>query len=153
MTLLKHQFNVSNSYVLHKLRLVLFPWRHRPWSRKVRRSEVNGQTEGWQPPREDINSPDLYIPGQFPCFACPCHSLLTCFFPVMALVTYILLIALQTGLEKRFNPEVLGLTASTAIAILIIEFMFIKLGCYFLNIQGQGQVIDIFAYGGYKFVG
>lgn len=64
MTLLKHQFNVSNFYVLRKLRLVLFPWRHRPWSRKVRRSEVNGQSEGWQPPREDINSPDLYIPGR-----------------------------------------------------------------------------------------
>jgi YIF1 len=61
--LLKHHFNVSNSYVLHKLRLVLFPWRHRPWTRKIRRSEVNGQTEGWQPPREDINSPDLYIPS------------------------------------------------------------------------------------------
>lgn len=63
VSLLKHHFNVSNSYVLHKLRLVLFPWRHRPWTRKVRRSEVNGQTEGWQPPREDINSPDLYIPS------------------------------------------------------------------------------------------
>ncbi|KDQ10705.1 hypothetical protein BOTBODRAFT_115475 [Botryobasidium botryosum FD-172 SS1] len=135
LPLLKHHFNVSNSYVLHKLRLVVFPWRHRPWSRQMRRTvDHNGQTGGWQPPREDINSPDLYI-------------------PTMAFVTYILISALKTGLEKRFNPEVLGLTASKALAALLLEFMTIKLGCYFLNIQGPGQVVDVFAYGGYKFIG
>ena len=61
MSMLKHHFNVSNSYVIKKLQIVLFPWRHKPWSRRVRRLE-NGQSE-WSPPREDINSPDLYIPG------------------------------------------------------------------------------------------
>ena len=60
-TVLKYHFNVSNSYVIRKLRLVVFPWMHKPWSRKMRRSE-QGQTE-WQPPRDDINSPDLYIPS------------------------------------------------------------------------------------------
>ena len=73
---LQHSFNVSNSYVLNKLRLVLFPWRHvrrtpvdrtdvaqRPWSRLIKRSETSGQAEGYKPPREDINSPDLYIPS------------------------------------------------------------------------------------------
>lgn len=60
VTMLKHHFNVSNSYVMHKLQLVVFPWRHKPWTRKVRRTEA-GHTE-WQPPRDDINSPDLYIP-------------------------------------------------------------------------------------------
>jgi protein transport protein YIF1 len=59
---LKHYFNVTNSYVINKLFLVLFPWRHKPWSRKATMGP-NGQ-EGWfQPPREDINSPDMYIPG------------------------------------------------------------------------------------------
>ena len=58
--MLKHHFNVSNSYVIKKIQLVLFPWFHKPWSRKLRRTE-QGQTE-WQPPRNDINSPDLYIP-------------------------------------------------------------------------------------------
>ena len=62
--MLKHHFNVSNSYVIKKLQIVLFPWRHKPWSRRVRRLE-NGQSE-WSPPREDINSPDLYIPGTPP---------------------------------------------------------------------------------------
>jgi hypothetical protein len=133
VALLKHHFNVSNSYVLWKLRLLLFPWRHRPWSRKVRRSDVNGQPEGWQPPREDINSPDLYI-------------------PTMALVTYVLLATLKAGLDSHFHPDILGLTASKALSVVLVEFMFIKLGCYLLNIQGQGQVTDLVSYGGYKFV-
>jgi len=130
--LLKHHFNVSNTYVIRKLRLVLFPWMHKPWARRVRRSE-QGQSE-WQPPREDINSPDLYIPS-------------------MALVTYILLAALQSGLQERFHPEVLGQSASRALAVVLLDFVFVKMGCYFLNVQGPSQVVDLIAYGGYKFVG
>ena len=62
---LKHYFNVSNGYVLQKLGLVLFPWRHKPWSRgESQRTGASGQMEGYfLPPREDINSPDMYIPG------------------------------------------------------------------------------------------
>ena len=59
---LKPYFNVSSSYVLGKLRLLVFPWRHKPWSRQMRRNEVSGAME-YKPPREDINAPDLYIPG------------------------------------------------------------------------------------------
>jgi len=59
---MKHYFNVSNSYVVKKLYLVLFPWRHRPWSRKQAMG-ANGQDGIFLPPREDINSPDMYIPG------------------------------------------------------------------------------------------
>ncbi|KAF6743844.1 hypothetical protein DFP72DRAFT_748716, partial [Ephemerocybe angulata] len=50
-------FNVSNSYVLHKLRRVLLPWLHKPWARRTKRTE-QGLHE-WQPPRDDVNSPDL----------------------------------------------------------------------------------------------
>jgi protein transport protein YIF1 len=60
---LKPYFNVSTSYVLRKICLLMFPWRHKPWSRQMRRNEVSGATEGFKPPREDINAPDLYIPG------------------------------------------------------------------------------------------
>ncbi|KDQ55432.1 hypothetical protein JAAARDRAFT_71293 [Jaapia argillacea MUCL 33604] len=132
LSLLKHHFNVSNSYVIRKLRLLIFPWRHRPWTRKIRRSE-QGQSE-WQPPREDINSPDLYI-------------------PVMAMVTYVLFSALHAGLQGRFRPELLGVSASTAVFVVLLDFLFVKLGCYFLNIQGPSQVVDLVSYGGYKFVG
>ncbi|TDL20243.1 protein transporter yif1 [Rickenella mellea] len=129
---LKHHFNVSNSYVIRKIRLILFPWRHKRWTRSNRPSE-QGQAQ-WLPPRDDLNAPDLYI-------------------PVMAFVTYILLAALQSGLQDRFHPEVLGKVASRAMAIVLAEFFFIIAGCYFLNITGSSQVTDLFAYVGYKFVG
>ena len=41
----------------------------------------------------------------------------------------------------------------TVLTIVLMEFAFIQLGCYFLSIQGQGQIINLVAYGGYKFVG
>jgi hypothetical protein len=162
---LKHYFNVSNSYVLHKLRLVLFPWRHKPWSRAHRHSggrstggvtpggntpavpaypgmsEADGNmngvsklSEGFAPPREDVNSPDLYIPA-------------------MSVVTYVLLVAVIRGLESRFHPEALGVSLSKALGIMFFEFILVKLGCYLLNIQGEHTVVDLFAYSGYKFLG
>ncbi|PWN91946.1 YIF1-domain-containing protein [Acaromyces ingoldii] len=175
LAVLKHYFNVSNSYVLHKLRLVLFPWRHRPWSRALRHgsgpavggvppaslsmrggpgssggAQENGpaygssassgpsgsskMTEGYAAPREDVNSPDLYI-------------------PVMALVTYVLLVSVIRGLESRFHPEVFGLILSRALGIVFFEFAAVKLGCYLLNIQGDHTMVDLLAYSGYKFVG
>jgi hypothetical protein len=60
----KHYFNVSNSYVVNKLLIVLFPWRHRPWTRR-QAVGPNGQDSMYLPPREDINSPDMYIPGKW----------------------------------------------------------------------------------------
>ena len=52
----------------------------------------------------------------------------------MALVTYILLAALHSGLNSRFHPEILGITASKALAVVLLDFCFVKSGCYFLNI-------------------
>lgn len=89
---------------------------------------------------------------------------------VMALVTYVLLAALYSGLDSRFHPEILGSAASKAFAVVILDLAFIYLGCYFLNIQvrawlyfvrrwsneclqGQSQLLDLLAYDGYKFVG
>jgi len=71
----------------------------------------------------------------------------------MALVTYILLAGIVAGAQSRFGPELLGRAASRALAIVMIEFLTIKLGTYFLNIGGEGTVVDLVAYSGYKFVG
>ncbi|KAJ9155218.1 Er to golgi transport protein yif1 [Pleurostoma richardsiae] len=130
---LKHYFNVTNSYVINKLFLVLFPWRHKPWSRK-QTTGPNGQ-EGWYlPPRDDINSPDMYI-------------------PVMSLVTYILLSTLIAGIQGHFQPELLGYTATTAGVVVAVEILGLKLGCYLLSISNESQLLDLVAYSGYKFVG
>lgn len=130
---LKHYFNVSNGYVVNKLFLVLFPWRHKPWSRK-QSIGPNGQ-EGWfLPPRDDLNSPDMYI-------------------PTMAFVTYILLFTLIAGLRGEFQPELFGLIAGWASLAVVVEILGLKLGCYLLSISNESQLLDLIAYSGYKFVG
>ncbi|KAF9043033.1 YIF1-domain-containing protein [Panaeolus papilionaceus] len=126
---IKHHFNVSNSYVIKKMQLVLFPWLHKPWSRRPRAPQGE-----YMPPRDDLNSPDLYI-------------------PVMAVVTYIIFTALLSGIEGKFHPQILGEAASRAMIVMLLDCGFVKLGCYVLNIQGSSQFVDILAYGGYKFVG
>ncbi|EAW08743.1 protein transporter YIF1 [Aspergillus clavatus NRRL 1] len=142
---LKHYFNVSNSYVLNKLVLVLFPWRHKPWSRQQARLTTsstgpNGQISQQQyssmflPPRDDLNSPDMYI-------------------PVMAIVTYILLSAMLAGFRGNFHPELLGSTTTTAIAVIVFEILCLKLAMYILSINNESQLLDLVAYSGYKFVG
>ncbi|EFX01999.1 er to golgi transport protein yif1 [Grosmannia clavigera kw1407] len=133
VNVLKHYFNVSNSYVINKLFLVLFPWRHKPWSR--RQTVGPAGQEGWYlPPRDDLNSPDMYI-------------------PVMSVVTYILLSTLLAGLRGQFEPELLGYTASKAMAVTGVEILGLKLGCYLLSISNTSQLLDLVAYSGYKFVG
>ena len=71
----------------------------------------------------------------------------------MAFVTYILLSAFLSGIQGHFSPENFSVTASYAFAVVLFEIVAIKLGCYLLSIGGQGQVLDLVAYGGYKFVG
>lgn len=74
----------------------------------------------------------------------------------MALVTYILLSALHSGVAGKFNPALFGSLASRAIGVLLLDFFFVRLGCYLLGVQtgsGGGGTADLVAYGGYKFVG
>ncbi|KAG0346859.1 hypothetical protein BG004_000664 [Podila humilis] len=131
---LQHYFNVSNLYVVSKLKLLIFPWRHKVWTRTLKRSETTGEVVGYLPPREDVNSPDLYI-------------------PVMAFVTYILLVAVSAGTSNKFSPEILGPTASTALSVILLEISVIKLCTYILNISSEVSMLDLLAYSGYKFVG
>ncbi|CAJ0911736.1 7853_t:CDS:2, partial [Entrophospora sp. SA101] len=86
------------------------------------------------PPREDINSPDLYIPA-------------------MAFVTYVLLTGIVAGTKHKFHPEVLGINATTGLLLVILELLFIKIGCYLLNITSETQFLDFLSYSGYKFIG
>lgn len=71
----------------------------------------------------------------------------------MAFVTYILVAALQSGLQSRFHPEIFGVVATKAIVVLVLDFLLVKGGCYLLGIQGTNPIVDLIAYGGYKFVG
>ena len=71
----------------------------------------------------------------------------------MGLVTYVLLSTLVAGLKGDFKPELLGVTATTSIIIVVMEIIALKLGCYLLSISSQSQLYDLIAYSGYKFVG
>ncbi|KAG5460116.1 MAG: hypothetical protein BJ554DRAFT_7878, partial [Olpidium bornovanus] len=130
------------------------------WARAVVRSELDGRVEAYKPPREDINSPDLYVPGNFSrvptgvfrfiarkllkvpgdFFRCSCAP--NPFAAVMALVTYVLLVGIAFGQKSN-----------TALAIMFFEVLLLKLGCYLLNISTEVQLLDLIAYSGYKFVG
>ncbi|KAG0336762.1 hypothetical protein BG004_007908, partial [Podila humilis] len=72
---------------------------------------------------------------------------------IMAFVTYILLVGIAEGTKGGFKPEMLGLTASSSFAVVILEFVMIKLFVYLLNIASDAPLLDLIAYSGYKFVG
>ena len=119
---------------------MLFPWRHKPWSRQQRPAAAGSAPDQgsysyyFLPPREDLNSPDMYI-------------------PVMAFVTYILLSTLLAGMRGNFHPEVMGSTFGYALFVVIVEILILKLGTYLLAITNESQLMDLVAYSGYKFVG
>jgi len=125
---MKYYFNVNNSYVFNKIKLLLFPLRHRSWKRRI---ISTGTGDDFLPPRDDINAPDLYIPS-------------------MAFVTYVLLVSFVYGTVSKFTPELIGMTASTALAVLTLEVLLIKAGFYVINVGVP--VLDLVAYCGYKFV-
>ena len=73
---------------------------------------------------------------------------------VMALTTYILVAAIHAGSRGLFDPQILGQTLSRSFAVLVLEFVALKLGCYLLGpIGDDGTVLELVAYEGYKFVG
>lgn len=74
------------------------------------------------------------------------------YIPTMALVTYILLSTLLAGLRGAFHPELLGYTASLAMAVMAAEVVVLKTGTYLLAITSSSQLLDLVAYSGYKFV-
>eukprot|EP00164_Ancoracysta_twista_P000587 GFYU01000778.1.p1 GENE.GFYU01000778.1~~GFYU01000778.1.p1 ORF type:complete len:352 (+),score=90.31 GFYU01000778.1:112-1167(+) len=128
---LKCYFNVSNSYVVNKLKVLLCPYIHKSWPR--RRSGGEGDQAVYLPPRDDVNAPDLYI-------------------PLMAFVTYVLLVGYALGTAGAFTPDQLGGTGSTGIVVCVLEILAVKLGFYLLNAR-RLPWLDILAYSGYKYVG
>ncbi|CCH44106.1 putative membrane protein [Wickerhamomyces ciferrii] len=133
---IKYYFKVSNSYVLSKLLLILYPFQNKSWLRSYRRSDdsnnqVDAGTELYAYPLEDKNAVDLYI-------------------PLMGTVTYILLLALLAGLKGEFHPEVFGFKTSSTLAYLLLDLTVLKLGLYLLGVNSK--IWDLVSYIGYKFV-
>lgn len=71
----------------------------------------------------------------------------------MSFVTYVLLVGIHMGLDKKkksFSPDVLGMTATSSIFILLVEVLLLKGGSSIIA-GSDAPVLDLFAYCGYKF--
>lgn len=126
---LKFYFTINNSYVFSKLKILLLPFRHKKWSRKLAPSG-----DSYLPPSEDVNCPDLYI-------------------PLMAFTTWVLLVGFLLGIEDRFTPDLLGSLLIRGFIFLLIEVGLIKLGFYLLSVPNNLPFLDVLANSGYKFFG
>jgi len=124
---LKYYFAVDTPYVMKKLGLIMFPYAHTDWSLKFDKSEPVA-------PRYEINAPDLYIPS-------------------MAFVTYILLWGYIQGTQNKFNPEQLGMQASSVLGWLLVELFLIVIGTYIIGINAGVKYLDLLSILGYKYVG
>ena len=120
-------FDVTNSYVLKKLQLVILPFLSSgEWQQELGSDGLPGS------PRFNKHAPDLYI-------------------PLMSFITFILLTGLKSGYSGNFSPQILGLTASSSIIFLCFELLIVYGGFYFLQ-SSLPSILDLLAYCSYKFV-
>ncbi|QLG70172.1 hypothetical protein HG535_0A01110 [Zygotorulaspora mrakii] len=129
---LSHYFQVTTAYVLRKLQIILMPFLNKSNWQRLPDPQVQG---AFLPPKDDVNSPDLYI-------------------PVMGLVTYILIWNMQKGLQGDFNPENLYYKLSSTLAFVGLDLVILKLGLYLLVSTNSptASFIELICYVGYKFV-
>lgn len=133
---LSHYFQVTTDYVLRKLKLILLPFYSKNTWQRLPGSQLQGPGSiSFLPPKDDINSPDLYI-------------------PIMGLVTYILIWNVQRGLEGSFNPENLYYKLSSTLAFVVLDLVILKLGLYLLvsTSSPTSSFTELVCYVGYKFI-
>ena len=144
---LKYYFHVNNRYVLNKLYILLLPFTHKHWKRQPVDSNEQldqyGQpavgaalSSAYKPPSEDVNAPDLYI-------------------PTMAFFTYILLMSYAyaaTHAERTFDPELIGVLASSTLVALLLETALCRFGLYLISADNVPHLLDLLAFLSYKYV-
>jgi hypothetical protein len=123
--MLKPYFRVSNRYVLKKFEMVLFP------CRRVFKKET-WKREEEKEPLADANAPDLYL-------------------PLMACITFVLIIGWLEGKGGQFTPDVLGHIMSISLALLAVEVVAIYVAVRAVKGVPLGW-FDTIAYCGYKYV-
>lgn len=129
-------FQVTTSYVINKLRVILVPFTNKNWQR-IPDAQQNGGNEqmSFLAPKDDINSPDMYI-------------------PIMGMVTYILIWNTQEGLKGSFNPDNLYYKLSSTVAFVLLDLAILKLGLYLLVSTNSKttNLTELVCFVGYKFV-
>ncbi|KAJ6319328.1 hypothetical protein OIU78_014866 [Salix suchowensis] len=127
----QYYFQVNDHYVRNKLKIVLLPFLNRGhWTRIT---EPVGGRLSYEPPINDINAPDLYI-------------------PCMAFATYLVLAGISLGLSGKFTPEALNWKFVTGMMGWFSEVMLLKVSILSLG-GGEAPLLDMVAYAGYTFTG
>jgi hypothetical protein len=87
----------------------------------------------WALPKQDLNSPDLYI-------------------PLMAFMTYVLLYGLRAGVgsDSTFTPDLLIQAVWRCLILQLLECGLIKFGVNMMSVSIS--FLDVYAYTGYKYV-
>ncbi|KAJ6329630.1 hypothetical protein OIU77_011159 [Salix suchowensis] len=109
-------------------------WRYqyfRPLDKKV--TEPVGGRLSYEPPINDINAPDLYI-------------------PCMAFATYLVLAGISLGLSGKLTPEALNWKFVTGMMGWFSELMLLKVSILFTG-RREAPLLDMVAYAGYTFTG
>ena len=122
---LKPYFRVSNRYVIKKVEMLLFP------CRRVLKKDT-WQREVGKDPSGDANAPDLYL-------------------PLMACITFVLLVGFLDGRRGDFTPDVLGSIMTKSLGLLALEVVAIYVAVRVFKGVPLGW-FDVAAYGGYKYL-
>ncbi|KAL6211034.1 hypothetical protein ACLB2K_011061 [Fragaria x ananassa] len=127
----QYYFQVNAHYVRNKLKIILFPFLHRGhWTRIT---EPIGGRLSYNPPINDINAPDLYI-------------------PFMTFATYLVLAGISLGLSGKFSPEALNWQFVKGMGSWLFQAMLLKASLTSLG-GGEAPLLDMIAYAGYTFTG
>jgi len=127
----KYYFDVNNSYVVRKIKLILAPYLEiSEWKRMQNEYD---QSQSMMPASQDIQAPDLYI-------------------PMISLITYVLIVGFILGTDNRFDPEILGIKTTKCVVLWLLEVGIIKIGFFMLHIT-NAPFFEVLSYSGYKFIG
>ncbi|CBK21657.2 uncharacterized protein [Blastocystis hominis] len=126
----KKYFQVSNQYVVAKLRLILFPFMSQSWKRLITVGE-DGQ-KYYLPPRQDVYAFDLYI-------------------PLMAIFTFIVTVGFTAGTKGIFSPQIISTSLSACSVSIILELLLLKLILFLISCPAP--ILDLLSLISYKFVG
>jgi len=126
-------FNVTNNYVKRKLLYIIAPF-----TKLTEGEHYHGAVEFTDIVQQDthhknIATPDLYI-------------------PLMAIITYVLLLCLIQGSENEFHPKKIGSYTTNALVGILLELGLVKFLLFLTNIKTL-STLDLLSYHNYKFVG
>lgn len=156
---LAYYFQVSNSYVFHKIKIIVLPFVNKTWYRVQDDTSNSDGSTGivtFLPPRLDVNCPDMYI-------------------PVMGMITYILGCNLEQGFKGSYDPQNLYYKLSSTLAFVLLDLFILKLGLYLIipnaiqntptghrngpgttgvviTTPSSGSLLELLCFVGYKFV-